>query len=845
MITLTKSGNAIVFTFDDNDHYLNDGTIAVPVNSLTLVTDESQMATFRKSASNDIFISATYDELGMSKADLESWFKENACGSTGGGGGGVTSGEVQTMIDESISGKADTSDVQNVASDVATVSGDVNTLSGSVNALTGSVNTLSGDVSTLSGAVDSNHNAITALNGDVSTLSGQVETDEKVTATALNALNNGLTGATASIINVSSTLNNHTGDSEIHVNWEDKENWNSKIGWEDVTNEVQKDSNELVEGGGIFNKVAYTTTASTVVTGETTNKRIGTVSRFGSWTNSVDSIQNWCWDEELPEGSCDLEGGELRMSFNNDISELDITIGDYSNTFTVRYDSNEDNLEADNATVEWADATTKREIIITDYPTIVLEELDTAWTDDATVTPVEESNTYVRLKYVYSSEQTIETTHWVVDEIKNKVDKTEFEARLGEDEEVTSAALNELNEALSGKQDTLIAGTNITISGNVISAQGGGSGSSINVVQTTGSSSADVMSQSAVTSSINAVSGAIPTQYVKEARVDNDGGKTRWYVFQKEGQNAFNIYNFSINGRMPLSKQNGTYSSVDNFSLVETSAITSSVTSASTDSQVPSAKAVYDALQEGGGVPESAFTAYTASTDERISEDEEVTAAGLNALNNALSGKQDTLSAGTNITISGNVISAEGGGKAISGGTNISVTTGATADTINCTLPISVSNTNKIIISNHNNSVYNNDSIIVGGSYNTANADHTHVGGRYNSATNDFETAFGNANNSNKANTTYGNSGNTLFSVGNGVNSSIHHNALEIRQNGDVYIPNTDDTTYSNYYQKPMYRLQDLIAALGGLKLVQISQSDYDNLQNKDASTLYIITNNS
>ena len=150
MITLTKSGNAIVFTFDDNDHYLNDGTIAVPVNSLTLVTDESQMATFRKSASNDIFISATYDELGMSKADLESWFKENACGSTGGGGGGVTSGEVQTMIDESISGKADTSDVQNVASDVATVSGDVNTLSGSVNALTGSVNTLSGDVSTLS-----------------------------------------------------------------------------------------------------------------------------------------------------------------------------------------------------------------------------------------------------------------------------------------------------------------------------------------------------------------------------------------------------------------------------------------------------------------------------------------------------------------------------------------------------------------------------------------------------------------------------------------------------------------------------------------------------------------------
>lgn len=145
-ISLTKNGNAIVFAFDDNDHYLNDGTIEVPVNSLTLVTDESNMFTFKKAASDDIFISGLYSEIGMSKAELIAWYKDNMVGSTG--GGGVTSGEVQTMIDESISGKADTSDVQNVASDVATVSGDVNTLS------------------------------------------GQVETDERVTATALVDLDN-------------------------------------------------------------------------------------------------------------------------------------------------------------------------------------------------------------------------------------------------------------------------------------------------------------------------------------------------------------------------------------------------------------------------------------------------------------------------------------------------------------------------------------------------------------------------------------------------------------------------------------------------------------------------------
>ena len=108
MITLNASGGSVTFTFSGNSTYLNDGTITVPVNSLALIIDESNMATFRKAASNDIFVSANIAEFGMTKAELESWYKANMVGSTG-GGGGVTSGEVQTMIDESISGKADTS----------------------------------------------------------------------------------------------------------------------------------------------------------------------------------------------------------------------------------------------------------------------------------------------------------------------------------------------------------------------------------------------------------------------------------------------------------------------------------------------------------------------------------------------------------------------------------------------------------------------------------------------------------------------------------------------------------------------------------------------------------------
>ena len=120
MITLNASGGSITFEFSGNSTYLNDGTITVPVNSLALIIDESDMVTFKKSQSSDIFVSANIAEFGMTKAELESWYKANMVGSTGGGGGDITSGEVQTMIDESISGKVNTSTYTAYTADTST-----------------------------------------------------------------------------------------------------------------------------------------------------------------------------------------------------------------------------------------------------------------------------------------------------------------------------------------------------------------------------------------------------------------------------------------------------------------------------------------------------------------------------------------------------------------------------------------------------------------------------------------------------------------------------------------------------------------------------------------------------
>ena len=199
---------------------------------------------------------------------------------------------------------------------------------------------------------------------------------------------------------------------------------------------------------------------------------------------------------------------------------------------------------------------------------------------------------------------------------------------------------------------------------------------------------------------------------------------------------------------------------------------TTAVTSASTDNEIPTAKAVYDAIPQGGG------------------------------------------------------------GKAIEAGTNISITTGETADTINCTLNAKNGTGEASFIANGtyggimnsatgncatafglSNEANGRASFVIGGG-NYGNGEYSFAGGSSSEArgnnsfafgygaktigtysiafgsyfplaNNTAEVAIGKANVSNTGST---DADKTLFSVGNGTNSSNRHNAFEIRQNGDIYI---------------------------------------------------------
>ena len=279
-----------------------------------------------------------------------------------------------------------------------------------------------------------------------------------------------------------------------------------------------------------------------------------------------------------------------------------------------------------------------------------------------------------------------------------------------------------------------------------------------------------------------------------------------------------------------------------------------------------------------------ASKADTATTYTKTETDNAITAATSTKQDTLVSGtniktiNNESILGEGNITIQG----GGGSGKAIEAGRGISITTGETADTVSFSLPISAgTGTDSIIIGfNHtsstwkpiasgnnsiasgaackargvnslafgySNDVYGENDVAIGygnkiennrnedafafGLANTITSN-DYVGisaraaavGGYNNIVKSFvEFGVGNSNNTSYSSNTFGDSGNTLFSVGNGdgnpsVNqTTIHrHNAFEIRQNGDIYIADTNDTSTTNYYEKPMIKLQDALGGGGG-----------------------------
>lgn len=383
----------------------------------------------------------------------------------------------------------------------------------------------------------------------------------------------------------------------------------------------------------------------------------------------------------------------------------------------------------------------------------------------------------------------------------------------------------------SGKQDALVSGTNIkTInnqsllgSGNItIEGGGGGTSSAVTTSVTSASTDTEIPTAKAVYDAIptGGTSSAVTTS-VTSASTDSEIPTAKAVYDAIPTGSTSSVDQTIISGSTNAVAGGAVYAKFDDVQnslsgYMATSAVSTSVTSASTDSEIPTAKAVFDAIPTGGtGASYTAGRGIDIDTANTIS----LNLAIFSGTNSDHSGLKFNYSGNTS---SGQLSSAFGISTNAIGRASMAIGSGTYAR-----------GSGSFAGGNDNSQAYGNPSFAFGG-YIEARGNYTQAFGIYINTTKNYETAFGNSNVSNNGST---NADKTHFSIGNGINNNNRHNAFDVRLNGDIYIADTNDTSTDNYYQKPTIKLQDYLK----FKIVKLTQTEYTNLQVKDENTLYVI----
>lgn len=342
-------------------------------------------------------------------------------------------------------------------------------------------------------------------------------------------------------------------------------------------------------------------------------------------------------------------------------------------------------------------------------------------------------------------------------------------------DEVNSA----ITEATSGLQETLVAGSGITIEGNVISSTASGgatytAGRGIDITSDVISFNLPISGGTGVNSVIENDSGNVASSLCTHA--EGSGTTASEICAHAEGHNT--------NASGQYSHAEGDYTKAKGlYSHAEGNNTTASGLCAHAEGSLTRASGTY-AHAEGNITK--------ANGESSHAEGYNTNASGKysHAEGNSTTASSDSSHAeGQNTIASGNTAHAEG-----------------------------------------NHTTAGGNAAHAEGIYTKANGYSSHAEGYFTIAQNQYEHACGALNISSKASETFGDSGNTLFSIGNSTNASSRHNAFEVRQNGDIYITcNGTDV-----------RLQDYICSLPTFSC--ISERQWQSISgNPDSNTIYLV----
>lgn len=250
--------------------------------------------------------------------------------------------------------------------------------------------------------------------------------------------------------------------------------------------------------------------------------------------------------------------------------------------------------------------------------------LDTRLTAVETAQTTTEGNVTTLQQDVINLDFQVNTHTTSIRRIRERVETAESNiTQLQTNTSTLSGDVSSLQQTVSGKQDQLTAGTNITIQNNVISASGGGSVTLDNEVT---QNSQNGVKSSGIYTAIQNAKSELSTR-LTDAEGDISDLQTSTSALQSDVEQAqTDISNL----------QTGQQTLTTNLS-----------------SETSAREAADQALRIDVNGNSSAINTLRTNTNASITQ-----------LQTDVAGKQDQLTAGTNITIENNVISASGGGAA-------------------------------------------------------------------------------------------------------------------------------------------------------------------------------------